>query len=65
LEAEEPSRCFFGVTKMKCSKLIDKLQQLEYELADPDVLLKIGNEYDGEIEIRVEQDGAAKTVVLN
>jgi hypothetical protein len=34
-------------------------------LADPDVLLKIGNEYDGEIEIRVEQDGAAKTVVLN
>jgi hypothetical protein len=53
------------VAKMKCSKLIDKLQQLEYVLDDPDVVLKIGDEYDGEIEIEVEQDGAAKTVVLN
>jgi hypothetical protein len=50
---------------MKCSKLIDKLQQLEYELDDPVVVLKINNEYDGEIEIQVEQDGFAKTVVLN
>jgi hypothetical protein len=49
---------------MKCSKLIDKLQQLEYELDDPDVLVQMINQYDPDIEIRVEDYPTGKVVVI-
>jgi hypothetical protein len=36
---------------MKCSKLIDILQQLEYELDDPNVVIRLCDEYDPEVAI--------------
>lgn len=49
---------------MKCSKLIDKLQKLEYDLADPDVLLRLFNEYESEIEVSVEDFADRKVIVI-
>jgi hypothetical protein len=49
---------------MKCSKLVDKLQQLEYELDDPNVVIKIGDEYDAQIEIEVEDYRNSKAIVI-
>jgi hypothetical protein len=49
---------------MKCSKLIDKLQRLDYELDDPNVVIKIGDEYDAQIEIRIEDYRNGKAIVI-
>jgi hypothetical protein len=49
---------------MKCSKLIDILQQLEYELDDPNVVIRFCDEYDPEVAIQVEDYGMGKTIVI-
>lgn len=53
-----------GWNVMKCSKLIDKLQKLEYDLEDPDVLLRLFSEYDPEIEVSVEDFADGKVIVI-
>ena len=49
---------------MKCSKLIDRLQKLEYDLGDPDVLLRLFDEYEPEIEVSVEDFADRKVIVI-